>query len=184
MTVLTTLADVKAWLQIPSSVTKDDALLTRLIAAASEAIESYCNISFSVQAYSHVVNGHGGDQIVPSKSPIVAVSQVQVDWRDVPASPGSGLPGYIFDETTITLFGYAFTRAKANVKLAYTAGYQTVPADIAQACVETVGLRYKELDRIGMVSKQLAGEVITFSQRDFSNATTTVLNNRRNVVPV
>ncbi len=183
MTQLTTLAAVKEWLQIPSTVTKFDALLQRLILAASDAIEAYCNVSFSPQAYDETRNGHGGCQIVPSRSPIISVQTLQVDWQTVPPSPGNGQPGYVYDDVTVTLFGRVFTRAKANVRLAYTAGYATVPNDVAQACVETVGLRFKEMDRIGIVSKTLATEVISFSQRDFSSAATTALNNRRNVVP-
>ena len=48
----------------------------------------------------------------------------------------------------------------------YTAGYAATPPEIAQACIELVCLRYKERDRIGQVSKNLAGEVVAFSQKD------------------
>ena len=62
--------------------------------------------------------------------------------------------------------GYVFTRRAQNVVVTYTAGYDTVPPDIAQACIELVCQRYRERTRIGEVSKALGGgETVTSRRR-------------------
>jgi hypothetical protein len=68
------------------------------------------------------------------------------------------------------------------VRLAYTAGYAAIPAEIEQACIALVALRYKERDRIGHVSKSLAGETVAFSQKDMSDDIKTALLAYKSVV--
>ena len=47
--------------------------------------------------------------------------------------------------------------------------YGYVPADLRQACIETVGERFRAKDRIGIQSKTLASqETITYSAKDLS----------------
>lgn len=184
MADLTTLAKVKEWLEIPTGNTSKDALLTRLVSAASSGIETWCGRTFALTDYVEVRNGPGGQQLMLANYPVTTVTSVTVDWRPVVASPGSGQPGYEFDDTVLTLMGgLNFTRDKRNVRVAYRAGYATTPAEVEQACIELVGLRYREMDRIGMVSKQLAGEVITFTTKDFTDSVRNVLEQYRKVVP-
>ena len=185
MSDLTTLANVKEWLGIPPATTTNDALLTRMIGAASDYIQTWLNRTFAIGPYSEVRDGSGGDRFMFGNYPVSTVSSVKVDWLSVPASPGNGMPGYVFDGTTLTLLGgYRFSRAKSNVQVDYTAGFATTPKEVEQACIELVGLRYREMDRIGMVSKTLAGETITFTQKDFSDSIETTLTNYKKVIPV
>ena len=66
----------------------------------------------------------------------------------------------------------------------YTAGYAATPPEIAQACIELVCLRYKERDRIGQVSKNLAGEIVAFTQKDMPADVQTLIDQyRRNFTP-
>ena len=66
----------------------------------------------------------------------------------------------------------------------YSAGFAATPPEIEQACIELVTLRYKERDRIGQVSKNLAGEVVAFQQKDVPPDVATLLDQYRNLVPV
>jgi hypothetical protein len=184
MADLTTLPKVKEWLEIPTGNTSKDALLNRLITAASGGIETWCGRTFALTDYVEVRNGAGGPQIVLANAPITEVTSVTVDWRPVAASTGNNQPGYEFDDTTLTLMGgLRFTRSKRNVRVAYRAGFATTPAEVEQACIELIGLRYREMDRIGMVSKQLAGEVITFTTKDFTDSVRNALEQYRKVAP-
>jgi hypothetical protein len=58
---LTTLADVKAWLQTGQSAfpVTDDALLTRLITAASQVIQTWLNRQIALQDWTEIRDGAG-----------------------------------------------------------------------------------------------------------------------------
>jgi hypothetical protein len=82
------------------------------------------------------------------------------------------------------LRGYVFTRRAQNVRVTYTAGYATVPADIAQACTELVCQRYRERSHIGEVAKATGGtETVHYSQQDMSDSIRTLLAQYRAVAP-
>jgi Phage gp6-like head-tail connector protein len=183
---LTTLADVKQYANVTTAT--DDALLTRMITAASAFIQIYINRTFMQQSYTDVIDGFGGKQVQTQNYPIQSVSSVTVDGLVIPAAPAaalrvSGWQGYVFDNFQISLQGYCFTNGFQNIVIAYTAGYAVIPFDIAQACIEMISLRYKERDRIGFVSKSIGGEMVTFSVKDMPASTATLLLQYRRVAP-
>lgn len=181
MAALTTLADVKVWLGING--TADDVLLQRLIDAAGDFIEAWCNRSFAVGAHSDKRNGAGGVCLMLANRPVQSVQAVTVDGVAIPAA-ANGRGGYVYDDMAVQLTGgYRFAPGRLNVEVQYTAGYAVIPPDVAQACIEIVALKYKERDRIGVASKGLAGETSTFSLRDMPDAARALLTQYRNVVP-
>jgi uncharacterized phiE125 gp8 family phage protein len=179
MADLTTLANIKQWLKISDST--NDALLTRLVTASSEFIKTWLNRDIFSQTYVGVVDGFGGYRKVLENYPITAVSSVVVDQLPVPLSI-NGNNGYTFNKWRVALIGYRFNRGVSNVVISYTAGYAVVPPDLEQACIELCALRYRELDRIGLISKGLAGETITFTQKDFTNSVRTSLMQHKRVI--
>lgn len=180
---LTTLANVKAYLSPPLTTTADDALLTRLVTAASQFIQTWLGRTIAETAYSETRNGVGGTRLFLRHRPVVSVSSVTVDGVAIAPASGPGQPGYLFDDNSVYLAGYAFTRGAQNVTVAYTAGYAATPPELEQACIALVALRYKERDRIGQVSKNLAGEVVSFTQKDMPADVQTLLDQYRSVVP-
>ncbi len=115
---------------------------------------------------------------------MTAIFSLTIDGIAIPASSPAPLgAGYLFDDSSIYLVGHVFRRGQQNVTVAYTAGYEATPPEIEQACIELVGLKYKERDRIGQVSKNLAGEVVAFSQKDMPASVQTLLDQYRNQVP-
>ena len=180
---LTTLANVKAYLSPPLTTTTDDALLTRLVTAASQFIQTWLGRTIAATSYTETRNGQGGTRLFLRNRPVVSVSSVTVDGVAVAPSSGPGQPGYLFDDNSVYLTGAAFTRGQQNVAVAYTAGYAATPPELEQACVALVALRYKERDRIGQASKNLAGEVVSFAQKDMPADVQTLLDQYRAVVP-
>jgi len=154
---LTTLADVKEWLSIPTSTISDDALLQRLITAMSSSAESYMGRTIASATYTETLNGRGKSVLAFGQAPVTAVTSVTVDGVAIPSRASTGSRGYAFDQQLLYLDGYAFTRGVLNVTLVYAAGFAAVPSDIAQAVIQLVGLRYKSREHIGESSKQLAG---------------------------
>lgn len=182
MTLLADLTDTKTYLRL--NTTTDDDLLTTLIAAASAWIESRLGRTIGVNAYSEIRDGHGGRRLTFGNAPATAVTSVTVNGQSIPASPTPGQPGYLFTATAITLNGWRFARGMSNVALSYSAGWASVPADIAQACIELVALRYRQMERVGLVSKGLAGETTAFTQADAPAAVLALLESYKRRVPL
>jgi hypothetical protein len=186
---LTTLADVKTWLQTGQTAfpDTDDALLTRLITAASRFVQSWLNRQIAPGDWQEVRDGTGGQRLAFSNLPVSAVLSLSIDGLEIPPAPSDGSygAGYVFSPTELALRCYCFTRRAQNVIVTYTAGYAATPPDIAQACIELVCQRYRERSRIGEVSRALGGsETVTFSQQDMSDDVKLLLSQYRAVAPV
>jgi len=180
---LTTLANVKAWFAPPLTATADDALLARLVTAASQFIQIWLGRTIAATAYAETRNGLGGTRLFLRNRPVLSVASLTVDGVAIAPASGPGQAGYLFDDSSVYLAGHAFSRGQQNVTVAYSAGYAATPPELEQACIALVALRYKERDRIGQVSKNLAGEVVSFAQKDMPADVQTLLDQYRSVVP-
>lgn len=259
---LTTLANVKQWLNLENS-NKSDALLNRLIPSTSAAILNWLSRrTLAKSPYTQYIDGNGGREIVFDFSPVLSVTSVSIDGNPIPASNKNGfffapwngyLPG--LGQSLVLTGGYRFANGLQNIILSYMSGYavvneaqpisggmvtalqpmgawcqddgvtyatgivmtkvaaspavgqytvdtlgnygfnaadegQTVlisysfiPADIEQACIETIAERYTGKDRIGTISKTLAGqETVTYSQKDLNDYTTMILQPYKRVI--
>jgi hypothetical protein len=186
---LTTLADVKVWLQTGQDAfpDTDDALLARLITAASQFVQTWLNRQIAPGDWQEVRDGSGGQRLAFANIPVTAVLSLSIDGLEIPPSAAGGGygAGYVFSPTELALRGYVFTRRTQNVIVTYTAGYAVTPPDIAQAAVELVCLRYRERTRIGEVSRALGGgQTVTFSQQDMSDDVKLLLSQYRALTPV
>jgi len=186
---LTTLADVKAWLQTGQDAFPgtDDVLLARLITAASQFVQSWLNRRIAATDWQEIRDGTGGQRLGFANIPVTAVLSLSIDGLEIPPSPAGGGfgAGYVFSPTELALRGYVFTRRAQNVIVTYTAGYPVTPPDIAQAAIELVCLRYRERTRIGEVSRALGGgETVTYSQLDMSDDVKLLLSQYRLLAPV
>jgi len=182
MSDLTTLANVKGWLNITTN--GDDAVLQRMISSVSQYVQSWLNRSLLSASYTEKRSGTGTHSMALSNYPIRSIASLVIDGVTIPASTDGIQSGYMFDERMLYLVGYTFTPRLLNVAISYTAGYAVVPPEIEQAVIDTLSLRYRERTRIGEVSKSMGGETVSFSQKDFSDSAKTILNNYRKVVSV
>src|SRR5579875_3868416 len=99
---LTTLANVKSYLSPPLTTTADDALLSRLITAASQFIESWLNRTIASAAYTDTRNGTGGTRLFLRNRPVTAVSSLTIDGVAIAASdPPPLAAGYLFDHSSV-----------------------------------------------------------------------------------
>lgn len=173
MADLTTLANARNWVNVTG--TTDDALLTRLVSAASVYIKSWLSRDLSSKSYSEARDGTGGDTIMFSDYPVTAVASVSVNGVAAPLSVDGIAAGYVFDDISLVLIGSRFPVGRRNVKFTYTAGYVSIPADVEQCCLELVGVKYRERGRIGEVSKSVGGETISYTQKDMPDSVKTIL---------
>lgn len=167
-TQLATLAQVKDYLGNTADPV-DDALLTRLTLAASELIERSCQRVFGQTTYTETRNGTGGRFMVLNNRPVTAVSSLTINGITIPQSTSFTTDGWVIEspwKVTLRGYTYRFDEGVQNVQITYTAGFATVPADLSQACCLMVGLLYKERDRMGISSKSVGGENISFTRDD------------------
>lgn len=179
MSDLTTLSNVRQWLNI--SGTGDDLLLSRLISASSDFIKTWLSRDITLTYYSAFRNGTGTNRLMLRNYPVVSFTELSIDGITIPPSTNRG-PGYVYDDFSIQLIGYIFTKGIMNVGVSYQAGYSTVPTEIDQACIELVAMRYKEREHIGQTSSSQGGQTVTYNQDDLTDSIRSTLSQYRKVL--
>lgn len=168
---LASLGDVKAYARIAAAT--DDALLTRLLDAVGGAAETYCGRSFAVQSYTDSFRPAGQSAIFLRHGPVQSFTSLMIDGAI--ADPSR----YVRNGRVVSLLGGIF--GAGAVVASYTAGYPSVPADVQQAVIETVVLRYREMTRIGEASKAIGGETVSFITSEFTPSARAILGRYREV---
>lgn len=140
---LTTVADVKESLGIDAGNTAKDNLIKRKINQATLLIESFCNLPrdhhFKEATYTNeTYDGSASSQLVLRMRPVSAVSSFQ--YRESPESDASFTDvdsDFYFSNLEAGVLNGLFTQNRnwSGYRVTYTAGYSTIPADLAEACV-------------------------------------------------
>jgi hypothetical protein len=138
---LTSVADVKETLGISSGDSTQNNLITRKINQATEIIEGYCQRRFKEQAL--ITEYHEGsrtDELVLLQRPVTDATPFVLSARDTALNDN--------DFNTVDANQY-FVDANAGIvravstfyghwdrwKVVYSAGYATIPSDLAEAAV-------------------------------------------------
>jgi len=185
--------DVRLYLGSLSSA--QEPVVEELIAGGILAMGNYCNRDFRSAQRTEYRDGNGAARMLAVHYPITAFSSLTIDGQSVPASVNDG-PGYFYSGRAIVLRGgYRFSPGLRNVVMTYTAGYGDGvpwPEELKMATVMYVTTRLRERERLGVGSKSLAGESITYTDatsgtssgsRGIPSAAMTVLTNYMNTVP-
>jgi hypothetical protein len=173
--MITTVQQVKDYLGIKDNAS--DALLGQLVAAADSFVLSYIETDSVLETdYVERYNGTGSERLVPDHNPIKSITSLKVNGREIPPQPEYGQRGYFFDKNIIVLSGEKFLVGFRNVEISYRAGLPTVPPDMAQAATYIASQMWKRRDRIGVSSKSIGQESISFSPNDLDASSRTILN--------
>jgi len=173
---LVSLADVKAWLDIPLTEISFDLKAELLINAASDRIESYLDRSLERKVRSERIDGVRSSRIPLRHYPADSVSILSFssDWDFTDNIPTSGFE--MQEQSIIVLKNAASPRGNLNVKVMYAAGYvlpnsqlvtgEPLPSDLKLACLLLVQWLWQvERDRrLGVSSKSKQSESISFEQ--------------------
>jgi len=145
---------------------KDDDLLTRLVGAASDCVESYCCRSFtSTNFTSEMYNGTGTSVLTLKNFPIIGVSAVLEGGSALTtSSDGAGSADvliYAEEGQLVRPYGcwYAYPRWYS---VTYQAGYAAVPAAIVQACLDIAALMLREKEHVGIAQKTSGVQTSTY----------------------
>jgi hypothetical protein len=147
---LTDLASVKESLRIPSSTTTYDNLIIRKINQATRAIEAYCGRRFKATTFTEVeYTGTVIDQIILRQRPIIEFTALEVrnttlnssDWETIDTQL------YFVDYAAGILdLNFIATGKWNRYRVSYTAGYYTIPEDLAEACATLAAFYYNNAD--------------------------------------
>jgi len=203
-TPLATLADLKTFMGLTSN--NSDAVLQTILDSSELAIGNYCNRNFTSHSMTEWRDGNGNARMQLATYPLTAVQCVTIDNQVVPPYGTNGPFGYqwALGGRALWLAGcnYRFTRGMRNVQVVCTGGYGDAsgpggtdvmpwPSDLKLALLEYATTRFKERDRLGVGSKTLAGESITFDSGSGTSASSmgipaaarVILDNYLNTIP-
>lgn len=157
----TTAADVKTYLGV--GYMDDDPLLTTLIAAVSGWFDGQTDRSILTGSCTDARSGDDSRILVLREYPVTAVASVTVDGAIIPEATTWDADGWVRAGRIVLLRGnYRFTLGVNNVVVVYTAGYASTPADVAQAVIEMVALKYRERQHVGTQTEAIAGQSLSY----------------------
>lgn len=167
---LTTVADVKENLGIASSDSSKNNLIIRKINQATGIIENYCGRRFKSTAYTdELYNGNGTDQLVLRQRPIIG--SVTLESRDTSLNEADfdtvDSELYFIDtESGILNLNFRSGGHWGRYAVTYTAGYETIPDDLAEACASLAAYLVTNADSgsVNVSSKQEGQRKVTYSQ--------------------
>jgi hypothetical protein len=158
---LTTLSNAMQFLGASQDT---NGFIARGMAAISSQIQAWLGYQVVQASYSRTFNGQGGYKLFVPDIPLVSVQSLTINGQTIPAGAWSGssqMPGYYNDDAAIFVVGYSFCRGFQNIRASYTAGYNPVPAEIEQACLDWLKMIYAsgQIPTIGAnVNKISAGD--------------------------
>lgn len=149
---LVSLVDVKSFLAMKGSVADTDTLLEKLIDSVSTLFESYLNRNILSREYIEYHDGRGLTVLFPYQPHITTVSGI---WNDSDWSWNTNtlVPDSIYrvvDNSFIMFHNTTMGDYSQNVKIIYSAGYETTPDDLKQSTITEVARIYKNKDNVSV----------------------------------
>ena len=145
---LTSVSDVKESLGIPSATTTYDNLITRKINQATLAIENYCSRRFLETSYTNEeYNATNIDEMVLKQRPITATTTFSMQARDTSLNEADwdtvDTELYFVDNPSgVVYLTFNSVGRWKRYRFTYSAGYATIPEDLAEACAALAGFYY------------------------------------------
>lgn len=147
--MLATREALKQYMGIGKSDVSQGRLLDNLLTVASEIIEEHCGRGFERAEVKEYLDGAGTPELVLSRRPVTKLYGV---WIDTVSEDGGTWFAPHIEVVLHRDSGIAerpdgvFPRGKKNVLATYAAGYETIPDDLASACVKLAAQMYTVSD--------------------------------------
>lgn len=167
-----TLEEVKEYLNIEDN--SQDNLLLNLIYRVTQLFDSYLSRKLSKAEYTDIFGGNNRNYHMTKQYPVIEVIEAKSDGQAV------SVVAFVDNEVVIQ---ERFGSGSLNCSVKYIAGYDPIPYDITQCCIELVGVKYKNIANINIQSKSMGnGETITFTTKDLPSYIKVVLNQYKRVI--
>lgn len=194
-TELVSAADLKTFLAITSSTL--DAKLAAVKTDIEAMVKTYCGRDFLVPStpYTEYYDGDGSQQLIVNQRPVISVASIYIDSSclfesgSLVPNLNSGSPAELISSQRklnsgiIELFSYAFQRGRRSVKITYSAGYATVPADLQRAVKLICAKAWKtqDLQMIGQISQQVGDKTVTYEPDSWPKEAAEILGRYRRI---
>lgn len=181
------------------SDSSQDGFLQTCADNAISTVTDYCSRDFRAEAYTEYISGKGAPTIKIKNFPLTSVSLLQFydnsiyDYSNIITGSGDTINNstrLLSESGEINLVkGYSFEPGENNIKVTYTGGFSTAPADIKGVCLEIAAVYYKNSyagkggGRLGLTSQNVGGqssEGITFDV-NLAKKWQQILNQYRNI---
>lgn len=141
----------------------------KLIMAATQFIEIYCNRRFCKTVYTNELYDGDGTRILFLKNfPIVSIESIYytyVNFADTLIDSDTYKPynegGYVYKISN-------WIRGNQNIKINYTAGYDFdlvgIPPEIKDICNGLVSMRYDANEKLGIEAERMGGYSVNYSK--------------------
>lgn len=147
---LTTKNDVKESLGISSSVTTYDNLIIRKINQATLAIENYCGRRFASTVYTdEEYNATQTSEIILKQRPVITFTKLDIRDSALNISTWETIDTQLYFtdlSSGVVLLNFRASGSWKRYKVTYTAGYATIPEDLAEACASLAAYYYTNAD--------------------------------------
>ncbi len=159
---LTTVADVKESLGITGA--SQDNLIIRKINQATDMIEAFCGKDtghhFALTSYVEDYDGSGTNQLILKNRPVVTFTSLaqRSTSENINDFDTINSQDYFVDLGAGVLEGYFnYGTSYNSYRATYTAGYTTIPSDLAEACVMLASALVENASTGAAVKKKTQG---------------------------
>lgn len=162
--------------------TSADIIQTLITSNSAMLINEMNRTAILAANYTEIRNGNGQYAIMPNIRPIISVTQVQVNGHIVTQASGPTAYGWVNDARLIYWRYGIFCQGIQNVSLTYRAGWETVPLDLKELCVDMVITRYRRRGREGVEQEAFGtpgAQSVKFSKSDIPQDQKDVIDNYR-----
>ena len=140
--------------------------LNQIIADATTYAEKLTGQGFSgVQTHVEYYSGNGTNELILNRRPVIAVTQIE--YTSYPLDMVSDLTSFDLKTATGVLHkkynDYYFPKGQNNIKVTYTTGYATLPADLESA-VSLLASADVLADEAGMNGGLTSRSVVAYSE--------------------
>jgi len=137
--------EIKPWLGIKAGDTSQDAFLTLINASVEQSIKNYCETDFETHAITkEILDGNDSDIIVPRNMPILSVQAIYF-YCDTAGENGSLIDPLCYQvlEHSIVLQSVTTPFCRSRVRMDYTYGYASLPADVKLVSLQGVEAEFR-----------------------------------------
>lgn len=173
--VLTTVDDLKVFLGINPSETGEDTRLNLMLCGVEQAVQNRLGRILPSASYTHYFDGSGREKLFLNQYPVTAISTVRIDaggyrghgtdafnsdtiqtlgedWIPETLDANEGNQGILI------ALGGCWPCGIGNIKVAYTAGYATIPQEIINAVHALTGELWTMAGKGGKVKSETLGQ--------------------------
>lgn len=184
-TELSATADIKTMLGLTTS--GQDSLIAIIKANVEAWAKNYCGRDFLVSSYTEYHDGDGSAILRVRQRPITTVTSIYSDparlFEAASLIPASDLIGDAESLRLgfVELLTYKYLRGAKSTKIAYSAGYSTIPTDLSMAVKLIVCKQYKVIDKkmFAERTQQVGDMTLTLSTDEFPKDAMTILESYR-----